>query len=53
MNVALAGVEQPVTAAAVAKAFVRAKARDVGEILEMLCTMGHARRGQGERTFLP
>jgi len=46
-------VKQPVTAAAVAKAFARVKAEDVGEILEMLCTMGHAQCGQGEGTFLP
>ena len=53
MNVALAGVKQPVTAAAVAKAFARVKAEDVEEILETLCTLGHARRGQAEGTFLP
>ena len=53
VNVALAGVKQPVTAAAVAKGFARVKAEDVREILETLCTMGHARRGQAEGTFLP
>jgi hypothetical protein len=53
VNVALTGVEQPVTAADVAKAFTRVKAGDVGEILETLCTMGHARRGQAAGTFLP
>ena len=53
VNVALAGVKQPVTAAAVAKGFARVKAEDVREILETLCTMGHARRGKAEGTFLP
>ena len=53
VNGALALVKQPVTAADVAKGFARVKAADVGEILETLCTMGHARRGQAEGTFLP
>ena len=53
MSAALAAVKQPVTAADVAKAFARVKAEDVGEILETLCTMGHARRGKAEGTFLP
>jgi hypothetical protein len=42
VNVALAGVKQPVTAAAVAQAFALVKAEDVGEILEALCATGHA-----------
>ena len=53
VNAALASVKQPVTAADVAKSFARVKAEDVGEILETLCTMGHAWRGQSEGTFLP
>jgi hypothetical protein len=53
VSTALAAVKQPVTAADVAKAFARVKAADVGEILETLCTMGHARRGKAEGTFLP
>jgi hypothetical protein len=53
VSTALAGVKQPVTAADVAKAFARVKAEDVAEILETLCTMGHARRGKAEGTFLP
>jgi hypothetical protein len=53
VNGALALVKQPVTAADVAKGFARVKAEDVGEILETLCTMGHARRGQKEGTLLP
>jgi hypothetical protein len=53
VSAALAAVKQPVTAAEVARAFARVKAEDVGEILETLCTMGHARRGKAEGTFLP
>ncbi len=53
VNVALAAVKQPVTAAEVAQGFARVKAADVGEILETLCTMGHARRGKAAGTFLP
>jgi len=49
----LASVKQPVTAADVARGFARVKAEDVGEILETLCAMGHARRGQRDGTFLP
>ena len=53
VNGALALVKQPVTAADVAIGFARVKAGDVGEILETLCAMGHARRGKAEGTFLP
>jgi hypothetical protein len=53
VNEALASVKQPVTAADVAKGFARVKDEDVGEILETLCTMGHARRGKAEGMFLP
>ena len=53
VSTALAAVKQPVTAAEMAKGFARVKAADVGEILETLCTMGHARRGKAEGTFLP
>jgi hypothetical protein len=49
----LAAVKQPVTAAELAKGFARVKADDVTEILETLCTMGHARRGKADGTFLP
>jgi hypothetical protein len=52
LNGALALLKQPVTAADVAKGFARVKAVNVSEILETLCTMGHARRGQREGTFL-
>jgi hypothetical protein len=53
VNVALARVKQPVTAADVSKGFARVKAADVKETLETLCTMGHALRGQAGGTFLP
>ena len=50
---ALAGVKEAVTAAEMAGGFSRARAADVGEILETLCAVGRARRGKGEGTFLP
>jgi hypothetical protein len=53
VSAALATVKQPVAAADVAKGFARVKVEDVGEILETLCAMGHARRGKAEGTFLP
>jgi hypothetical protein len=53
VSTALAAAQQAVTAAEVAKGFARVKAEDVGEILETLCTMGHARRGKVDGTFLP
>ena len=64
VSTALAGVKEPVTAAEMAKRFARAKAADVGEILETLCAVGKARRGppsakptagqaKAEGTFLP
>jgi hypothetical protein len=50
---ALAGVKEAVTAGDVARGFSRAKAADVGEILETLCAMGRAHKGKVEGTFLP
>ena len=50
---ALAGVKEAVTAADVARGFSRAKAADVGEILETLCAMGRAHKGKVAGTFLP
>jgi hypothetical protein len=50
---ALAGVKEAVTAADVARGFSRAKAADVGEILETLCAMGRAHKGKVEGTYLP
>jgi hypothetical protein len=41
----LATVKEPVTAVEMAKRFARAKPRDVGEILETLCTMRKSRHG--------
>ena len=49
----LAVVKEPATAAELAKRFSRARAADVGEILETLCAMGKARRGKVNGTFLP
>jgi hypothetical protein len=53
VSTALATVKQPVTAPEMAKRFTRARAADVGEILETLCAVGKARRGRGEGTYLP
>ena len=53
VSAALAGVKEPVTADELAQSFARAKAADVAEILETLCAMGHARRGQAAGTYLP
>ena len=50
---ALAGVKEAVTAADVARGFSRAKAADVGEILETLCAMGRAQKGKVAGTYLP
>jgi hypothetical protein len=50
---ALAGAKEAVTAADVAGGFSRAKAADVGEILETLCAMGRAHKGKVAGTFLP
>ena len=50
---ALAGVKEAVTAADVARGFSRAKAADVGEILETLCAMGRAHKGKVAGTYLP
>jgi hypothetical protein len=53
VSTALAGVQEPVTAAEMAKRFVRARAADVGEILATLCAVGKAWRGRADGTFLP
>jgi hypothetical protein len=42
-----------VRALEMARGFARAKAADVGEILETLCAMGKARRGKADGTYLP
>ncbi len=49
---ALAGGVEAVTAAEVAGGFSRARAADVGEILETLCAVGRARKGKVEGTYL-
>jgi len=53
VSTALTAVKEPVTASELARRFARAKPVDMGEILETLCTIGKARRGQTEGTFLP
>jgi hypothetical protein len=53
VSVALAGVGEAVTAAEVARGFSRARAADVGEILETLCAVGRAHKGKVEGTYLP
>jgi hypothetical protein len=53
VSTALAAVKEPVTAPEMAKRFARARAAEVGEILETLCAVGKARRGHGQGTFLP
>jgi hypothetical protein len=64
VSTALATVKEPVTATEMAKRFARARAADVGEILETLSAMGKSRRGppsteatagqaKADRTFLP
>ena len=50
---ALAGVKEAVTAADVARGLSRARAADVGEILETLCAVGRAHRGKVAGTYLP
>jgi hypothetical protein len=52
ISLALATHKEPVTPQTLAKHFLRAKASDVGEILETLCTMGHANRGKTKGTYL-
>jgi len=53
VSTALTAVKEPVTATELARRFARARVADVGEILETLCAIGKARRGQTEGTFLP
>jgi hypothetical protein len=53
VSTALATMKEPVTAPEMARRFARARAVEVGEILETLCAVGKARRGNAEGTFLP
>jgi hypothetical protein len=53
VSVVLAGVKEAVTAAELAKGFSRARAADVGEILETLCAVGRAHKGKVEGSYLP
>jgi hypothetical protein len=53
VSAALSAAKEPVRALEMARGFARAKAADVGEILETLCAMGKARRGKADGTYLP
>jgi hypothetical protein len=53
VSTAMAAVKEPVTAPEMARRFARARAAEVSEILETLCAVGKARRGNGQGTFLP
>jgi hypothetical protein len=53
VSTALATMKEPVTAPEMARRFARARAVEVGEILETLCAVGKARRGKADGTFLP
>jgi hypothetical protein len=48
---ALRAANAPTTAEALAKQFLRAKPADITEILETLCTLGHAKRGKEKNTY--
>jgi hypothetical protein len=48
---ALRAANAPMTTEALAKQFLRAKPADITEILETLCTLGHARRGKEKDTY--
>jgi hypothetical protein len=39
------------TAEALAKQFLRANKKEISEILETLCTLGHAKRGKEKGTY--
>jgi hypothetical protein len=52
VSVALNSYKDPVSPEALAKRFARAKPKDVSEILETLCTMGHAHEGKEKGTYL-
>jgi hypothetical protein len=53
VSLALAAHKEPVSIEAIAKRFARAKANDIFEILETLCTMGHAHHGKTQGTYVP
>ena len=49
----LSKTTEPVTADDIASRFTNARRAAVTEILETLCTMGHAHRGKTKGTYLP
>ena len=51
IETALRAANAPMTAEALAKQFLRAKPADITEILETLCTLGHAKRGKEKGTY--
>jgi len=53
VSIALSTSKETVTPETMAKRFTRAKPADIAEILETLCTMGHAHRGKTNGTYLP
>ncbi|HSU56010.1 MAG TPA: hypothetical protein VLT36_18280 [Candidatus Dormibacteraeota bacterium] len=53
VSIALNSYKDPVTPETIAKRFARAKPADISEILETLCTMGHAHKGTPKGTYLP
>jgi hypothetical protein len=53
VSAALATSGAPVSPADLAARFSRARPGDIAEILETLCTMGHAHRGKPKGTYLP
>jgi hypothetical protein len=48
---AIRSAKAPITDEALAKQFLRAKKEDVTEIIETLCTLGHAKRGKQPATY--
>jgi hypothetical protein len=52
VSVVLKEYKEPVTVEAIAKRFSRAKTGHVSEILETLCTMGHAHRGITKDSYM-
>lgn len=53
VSVVIKAAKEPMTAQDMADRFQRAKPAEVAEILDTLCTMGHAHRGKLKGTYLP
>lgn len=52
VEAALSAAEHPITAAALAQQFARAKDKEVAEILDTLCALGRAHAGDAKGTFV-